>query len=160
MLSIHLESHEELSDYNAALIKQLGIGRENPSNRDKYQEPSKHNIDVNAGSVLEPLLTLKPWNCISSVQDALSVIRTSLKKVSTQKNCYHSCIAPLMSCIVTCTSTVGERTALWKTCEWIGELLEKICLCYRVSSSEVKCRFSRVLQYLGVCNFVPLKYPT
>ena len=166
VLSILLESYQDVTDYNSVLIKQLGIGSKVPSIRDKYKEPSEEdiaNIDVYAGSLLVPqsLLEpsiLEPSNCSSLSQSTMS----SLKDLPTEKNNYCLQMALPMS---TRLSQLGEwtvRNPLLTIMEQTGKWLDKIC---QVSYSMLKCscdhfRISCMLRYFSVCNFMPLEYPT
>ena len=148
-----IESHEEATDYNTALIKQLGIGRVNPRNKDDYQEPAQEdNIDVQAGSLLEtpkklmsteewkslPQLLLEPLNCVNSSQGTQS--SNSLPKALTQNfGCWLQ--EPLLISLITeALSLVYEWTMstynmLWTNVEPWADKIHSLC---QVNSSVVK----------------------
>ena len=86
LLSVRLESLQEITDYNTALIKQLGIGRGNQESTDKYEEPShEDNIDVHAGSLSKQQLLLEPLNSSQSTQSTKIFQKVSAQKISLSK---------------------------------------------------------------------------
>ena len=141
LFSMRLESYLEVTDYNAALIKQLGLGRQNPSSRNHCQESSEEvNVDVHAGSRLAPQSSLQPLNFISS--------SPSLQKLLVHKVNYSSQESKSVLQVTELTANHKLET-IWKQ---VSEWLDKLCLCSQVCSS-IRKSACRVLQCFS--SFMP-----
>lgn len=148
MLFLLLESNMELTDYNAALIKQLGLGRQNPSCRNHCQESSEElNIDVHAGTASR----LVPQSCLNTTSSSQGM-QSSLDKLPVHKAKYSS--QELQSVI-----QVTEPTANHKL--WI--IWKQVSECLDVCSQECTCsliRKSACSMLQSFSSFMPLEYPT
>ena len=145
VFALHLlESYLELTEYDRALIKQLGLGRRNPSSTNHCQESSEElNIDVHAATASQ-LVLQSHLNTTSSSQGMLS----SLDKLPVHKVSYES---QLVIQITELTTNHKLQTIWRQVNKWLGVCLSQVCSLIRKSTCSMLQSFS---------NFMPLEYPT
>ena len=144
IFALHLlESYLEVTEYNRVLIKQMGLGRQNPSSRNHCQESSEElNIDVHAGTASWSV----PQSCLNTTSSSQDML-FSLKKLPVHKVSYESQLVLQ----ITELTTNHKLWTIWKQVSECLDVCSQVCSLIRKSTCSMLQSFS---------SFMPLEYPT